>query len=147
MRRWRSIPTASASRPGPWCARSPAASGTTLFIGLLYLFLYAPLLVIALFSFNDSETQTLPSRVHHALVRIPPARRRFIEDLLVRTLRADGVRAGRRELLVHAFTSPFDRRQHYTTTSAVCVSLRTAAGRPVSWGLRWLRTRRPAGAS
>lgn len=30
------------------------------FIGLLYLFLYAPLLVIALFSFNDSEVQTLP---------------------------------------------------------------------------------------
>jgi ABC-type spermidine/putrescine transport system permease subunit II len=31
-----------------------------VFIGLLYLFLYAPLLVIALFSFNDSEVQTLP---------------------------------------------------------------------------------------
>jgi spermidine/putrescine transport system permease protein len=42
-------------------ARSIAAQvGSLVFIGALYLFLYAPLLVIALFSFNDSETQTLP---------------------------------------------------------------------------------------
>jgi ABC-type spermidine/putrescine transport system permease subunit II len=42
-------------------AKSIAAQvGSLVFIGALYLFLYSPLLVIALFSFNDSETQTLP---------------------------------------------------------------------------------------
>ncbi len=51
-----------AERESPWTTVRTVVGriGTTLFISLLYLFLYAPLLVIALFSFNDSETQTLP---------------------------------------------------------------------------------------
>jgi ABC-type spermidine/putrescine transport system permease subunit II len=46
----------------PWTrVRTIAGSVAAIaFISLLYLFLYAPLLVIALFSFNDSEVQTLP---------------------------------------------------------------------------------------
>jgi ABC-type spermidine/putrescine transport system permease subunit II len=53
---------AGAVRESPWPrVRSVAGQVASLvFIGLLYLFLYAPLLIIALFSFNDSETQTLP---------------------------------------------------------------------------------------
>ena len=52
----------AAERETPWTlARTIAGRiGTTVFIGLLYLFLYAPLFVIALFSFNDSDSQTLP---------------------------------------------------------------------------------------
>jgi ABC-type spermidine/putrescine transport system permease subunit II len=49
-------------RESPWPRVRELAgrAASVLFIGALYLFLYAPLLVIALFSFNDSETQTLP---------------------------------------------------------------------------------------
>jgi ABC-type spermidine/putrescine transport system permease subunit II len=56
-----SVP-AIALRESPWPrVRSVAGQVASMFfIGLLYLFLYAPLLVIALFSFNDSTTQTLP---------------------------------------------------------------------------------------
>jgi ABC-type spermidine/putrescine transport system permease subunit II len=49
-------------RESPW-PRVMSIAGqvaSLVFLGVLYLFLYAPLLVIALFSFNDSETQTLP---------------------------------------------------------------------------------------
>jgi spermidine/putrescine transport system permease protein len=50
------------TRESPWPRVRELAGrvASVLFIGALYLFLYAPLLVIALFSFNDSETQTLP---------------------------------------------------------------------------------------
>jgi spermidine/putrescine transport system permease protein len=52
----------AAETESPWAMVRTVAGriGAAVFIGLLYLFLYAPLLVIALFSFNDSETQTLP---------------------------------------------------------------------------------------
>lgn len=52
--------TTPAESPWPRVRSVAGQLGSMLFIGVLYLFLYAPLLVIALFSFNDSETQTLP---------------------------------------------------------------------------------------
>jgi len=47
-------------RPSWTPRRVLLALGMTSFIAAVYLFLYAPLIVTALFSFNDSTVQTLP---------------------------------------------------------------------------------------
>lgn len=52
------------TRPGDRPRWTPkrvlVALGLTLFVGVIYLFLYSPLIATALFSFNDSTVQTLP---------------------------------------------------------------------------------------
>lgn len=44
----------------PWVGDLAGKAITWIFVFLVYLFLYSPMLVMAVFSFNDSKAQTLP---------------------------------------------------------------------------------------